>query len=39
MAYMIEKYVLVDEFFGSLHFELWNPNYKYGNVSFCLLLN
>lgn len=36
---MIEKYVMVCPEFGSLHFELWNPNMKFGNVNFCLVLN
>ena len=36
---MIEKYVLVDPMFGSLHFELYNPGWKFGNVSFALVLN
>lgn len=36
---MIEKYVMVHPLFGSLHYELWNPNIKCGNIHFCLILN
>lgn len=36
---MIEKYVMVCPVIGSLHYELWHPNWKFGNVHFCIILN